>query len=108
MTPRPPPIRRSSTTRSIGARSDFGGSRYSHDGEDDTDDDYVMSRKNSVLEMDPEREEQRRRANEHVAKYVSEKLERVRSKGSVAGEEEDVDEFEAQLDEGSREGTPTK
>ena len=67
-----------------------------------------MSRKNSVLEMDPEREEQRRQANAHVAKYVSEKLEKVRSKGEASDFGEVEDEFEAQLDEGDGEGTPTK
>lgn len=78
-TPKPPPFRRSSTTRSIGARSDFD---TSVDGSEHGDDE----------EQRKEREE----SDAHIAKYVSEKLERVRSNGSEEFDNED--EFEAQLD----------
>lgn len=75
-----PRIRRSSTSRSLGNRSSFNTSING-----DTDADSVVG----------ERERQRSEANFHVANYVTDQLERVRSNDSVAVYE---DEFEAQLD----------
>jgi hypothetical protein len=83
-----PLLRRSSTSRSIGARSDFDASANG-DYEDG-----VCSMGNSTDNM--ERERERNEANAHVAQYVSERLERVRSRDSAAFENED--EYEAQLD----------
>lgn len=77
-------MRRSSTARSMAARSDF-------DGEDD-----ARSIGNSVATENEERLRERREADEHTAHYVSEQLTRVRSHASV--EYEGADEFEAQLD----------
>ncbi len=77
-------MRRSSTARSIGARSDF-------------DADEARSIGNSVETDNPEREKERREADVHTANYVSEQLERVRSHQSA--DFETGDEFEAQLDE---------
>lgn len=79
-----PNMRRSSTARSIAARSDF-----------DLDD--ARSIGNSVEAENPEREKERREADFHTANYVSEQLERVRSHQS-ADFEENGDEYEAQLD----------
>ena len=83
-----PKICRSSTTRSIGARSDFDTSV--------DDDDDVRSRVNSLGPDTEERERERREADEITANYVSEQLSRVRSHQSLI--EDNGDEFEAQLD----------
>jgi len=80
-------MRRSSTARSIGARSDFD---ISVNGDD------ARSIGNSVAPEDAEREKERREADEHTAHYVSEQLSRVRSNQSA--DFETGDEFEAQLD----------
>lgn len=85
---RKPNLRRSSTTRSIGARSDFDIS-VNGGHEDD-------ARSNSVVTDSSERERERKEADSHVAHYVSEQLERVRSHESAVYE--NGDEFEAQLD----------
>ncbi|ORY64370.1 Six-hairpin glycosidase-like protein [Pseudomassariella vexata] len=80
-----PRMRRSSTARSIGARSDFDNSSNG-DGDDDD--------KNSVSGLDPDREHERREADAHMHQYISDQLERVK-----ADEENDVygeaDEYEA-------------
>jgi len=81
-------MRRSSTTRSIGARSDFD---ISVNGDEDT-----RSIGNSVEPDNAERERERREADAHTAHYVSEQLSRVRSHQSA--DFETGDEFEAQLD----------
>lgn len=79
-----PNMRRSSTARSIAARSDF-------------DVDEVRSIGNSVESENAEREKERREADAHTANYVSEQLERVRSHQSAIFDENE-DEYEAQLD----------
>jgi hypothetical protein len=84
-------LRRSSTARSIGARSDFDNTIS---GELDEE---VKSVENSVDSNNTDRDKEKKEADVHTAHYVSEALSRVRSHGSVdfgAG-----DEFEAQLDE---------
>lgn len=80
-------LRRSSTARSIGARSDFDAS---------TNGDDLHSMGNSVGPDTAERERERREADAHTAHYVSEQLSRVRSNQSA--DFETGDEFEAQLD----------
>jgi hypothetical protein len=85
--PEKPKIRRSSTARSMGARSDFDTSE---------DGDHAHSVGNSVATETEERLRERREADAHTAQYVSEQLTRVRSNQSV--EWEGADEFEAQLD----------
>ena len=82
-------MRRSSTSRSLGARSDFD-----HSLKDDEED--MISIGNSVETETAERERERREADAHTANYVSEQLSRVRSNQSA--DFEDGDEFEAQLD----------
>ena len=76
-----PKIRRSSTTRSIGNRSTFHVSTNGDTHDEDDDELY-------------EKERRRSEANEHVANYVTEQLERIQSNESVF----DEDEFEAQLE----------
>lgn len=87
-----PKIRRSSTTRSIGNRSSFNGSANGDlfdEGEDE-----LQSAVGSVRKESKEKERRKSEANEHVAKYVTEQLERIQSNESVF----DEDEFEAQLE----------
>lgn len=89
-----PSLRRSSTNRSIGNKSDLKDSL-----EEDGDlDEAVRSPANSVGPDNFERERERLEANAHTAHYVSNQLERVRSDDSRLFED-NVDEFEAQLDE---------
>lgn len=88
-----PILRRSSTNRSIGNRSDFKSSL-----EDDGDLDELRSPANSVGPDHFEREQERIEANVHTANYVSDQLEQVKSNDSRIFEN-NVDEFEAQLDE---------
>ena len=79
-----PPVRRSSTSRSIGNSNNDSVNGDIHD----------PSVVDSVADTG-DRERRRSEANQHVANYVNEQLERVRSDGSVGAYE---DEFEAQLD----------
>ena len=79
-------MRRSSTSRSMGARSDFDTSVNG--------DDEPRSVGNSIGPEDLERERERREADAHTAHYVSEQLSRVRSNQSA--DYETGDEFEAQ------------
>ena len=82
--PKPRHHRRSSTSRSIGNRSTFNTSvNGDHDAES-------MAYSDDGIEL----ERQKTEANQHVANYVSEQLERVRTREDSAYE----DEFEAQLD----------
>ena len=83
-----PKMRRSSTARSMGARSDFDTSV------DDNDD--ARSIGNSVATETEDHRRERLEADEHTAHYVSEQLSRVRSHQSADFDGED--EFEAQLD----------
>lgn len=80
-----PRIRRSSTSRSIGNRSSFNNSTNGD----------VPAEPVGDHTADPEHERQRMEANQHVANYINDQLQRVRSNESVAVYE---DEFEAQLD----------
>lgn len=77
-------MRRSSTARSIGNRSDFD---HSINGDD-------AQTINSAEPENAEREQERREADVHTAHYVSEQLSRVRSNQSA--DYETGDEFEAQ------------
>jgi len=78
-------MRRSSTNRSMGQRSDFDAS---FNGEEDV---------KSVDTDNEERVKERQEADAHTAHYVSEQLSRVRSNQSIDFDK--GDEFEAQLDE---------
>lgn len=74
-----PRMRRSSTARSIGARSDF--------------DDDARSMTNSVYTDDPERAKERSEADEHMHRYISDELERYKNE-TQTGTYENADEFE--------------
>ncbi|KAF2089915.1 glycoside hydrolase family 63 protein-like protein [Saccharata proteae CBS 121410] len=83
--PQKPQFRRSSTSRSIGMRSDWNDTESNG-----------KPRVNSVGYFDEEALERKRVQDEQVAHYVSDQLERMMS-GESAGKEVD-DELEAQLD----------
>jgi hypothetical protein len=82
-----PRIRRSSTGRSIGARSDYDGSVNGND-------DDARSTTTSIFPEGPERAKEKEEADNHMHQYVSDQLERFRS-GQSAGLAADADEFEA-------------
>lgn len=87
-----PRIRRSSTARSIGARSDFDNAEsngYDDDGYHSTGGGSV------ILNEDPDSLRQKAEADEHMHNYITEQLERVKSE-QVADTYEKGDEFEAQ------------
>lgn len=73
-----PRLRRSSTARSMAARSDFGADG---DDGDDEDDGAARTRRgsSSVILGDPERMRRKAEADAHMHNYVAEQLERVRS-----------------------------
>jgi len=91
---KPSRLRRSSTTRSIGARSDWAD----ENGDDDEEENGFSSAKriNSVGYLDEEALKKKAEIDEKVAHYVSDQLERVRSQDSASHMQ---DELEAQLDE---------
>lgn len=76
-------IRRSSTARSIGARSDFDASINGID--DDTD-----SVSNSVFQDDPDKVKEKEEADSHMHRYISDQLNRYKDE-SLNG---NADEFE--------------
>jgi hypothetical protein len=88
---KPHHLRRSSTSRSIGFRSDWGESA------NEDDDETVSSpanRRGSVGHLDPEAIEQKNAMQERLNHYVSGQLERVKT--GIADVE--TDEFETTLD----------
>lgn len=85
-------LRRSSTTRSIGFRSDWDTSTHG-----DPDEAFsLINRTNSVGYLDEESLKQKTEVDKHVAHYVNDQLERMKSNNSASVNH---DEFEAQLDE---------
>ena len=84
-------MRRSSTSRSIGMRSDYESSMNGDDHHDE-----IRSVQNSVAPETAEHEKERLEHDAHEAHYVSEQLSRVRS--NTSADFENGDEFEAQLD----------
>ncbi|KAK5129828.1 hypothetical protein LTR04_005022, partial [Oleoguttula sp. CCFEE 6159] len=89
---KPHHLRRSSTSRSIGMRSDW------NDEEDDDIDSHSDSRStaraNSIY-LDEETLKKKAEMDEHVAHYVADQLERMKSNDSASQYQ---DEIEAQLD----------
>ncbi|KID62126.1 glycoside hydrolase family 63, partial [Metarhizium brunneum ARSEF 3297] len=86
-TPRSPSmrrIRRSSTARSIGARSDFEASANGVD-------DDAHSVTNSVIHDDSERAREREEADSHLHRYISDQLERYKDESVNGGH---ADEYE--------------
>ena len=87
-------VRRSSTGRSIGNRSSFN---VSANGEEDGQpaDANGINGANGMDGIDGDEKERRSsEANQHIASYVTDQLERLRTNDSVF----DEDEFEAQLE----------
>lgn len=89
-TPAMPRIRRSSTARSLAVRSDFSNGTDA-DEEAADDDAYATPRRRSsqgsVLSMaDPLRAKERADADAHMHHYISEQLERVRSRREEQGD----------------------
>lgn len=72
-------MRRSSTARSISARSDF--------------DDDLRSMTNSVHQDEIERERERSEADEHMHRYITDELNRYKDE-NLSGNYEHADEFE--------------
>jgi hypothetical protein len=101
LSPNMPRLRRSSTNRSIAARSDY--SVNGHDEEDDDDGSMTPgagghARRGSVnpaILNDPERMKERAEADAHLHSYISQQLERVKQERGVE-EWEGADEIEAQ------------
>ena len=86
--PAMPRFRRSSTARSIGARSDFDvGEANGYD--DDHDGGSVTHEDN------PERQREKAEAAEHMHEYIAQQLERVKNE-QIADGYGKGDEFEAQ------------
>lgn len=97
-TPGPNRLRRSSTSRSIGNRSDRDDRSLNGDHESAVEDDVAamsLARKNSVGSMDSEAVKKRQEADTHVAEYVSQQLQHIRTHSTSSTIH---DEFEAQLD----------
>lgn len=89
---KPHHLRRSSTSRSIGFRSDW---ETSTNGDDVEADKSSLNRTNSIGYLDEEGLRQKQAMNQHVANYVSDQLNRIKSGDS---NELDGGEFEATLD----------
>lgn len=81
-----PRVRRSSTSRSIG--------NHASANEDDDEDDDAHTANGSAYTNGDENQRRKSEANEHIAKYVTDQLERIQTSGSVF----DEDEYEAQLE----------
>jgi len=91
-------LRRSSTSRSIGNRSDKDEHSNNGDHEHAIDDDTLVTsvaRKNSVGAMDAAAMKKRQEADQHVADYVTQQLQHIRTHSTSSTVH---DEFEAQLD----------
>lgn len=88
---KPHHLRRSSTARSIGHRSDWG------DHEDEDGAATPLNRQNSVGYLNPQELQQKVEMDQHVAHYVSDQLERLRVSEDAAGDV-DCGEFETSLD----------
>ena len=84
--PEKPRLRRSSTARSIGARSDF-------DSVTNEDDEDARSMSNSVFPEDPERFKEKEEADTHMHRYISDQLNRYRDEDLNASVP-DADELE--------------
>ncbi len=100
LSPNMPRLRRSSTSRSIAARSDFDtGDLNAY--EDEADGDFPR-RSGSVAHLsmlnDPARLRERAEADAHLHTYISQQLEKVRLE-QVANGYSDGNEFEAHAEE---------
>jgi hypothetical protein len=89
---KPHHLRRSSTSRSIGFRSDWEGSATGDDAEGDKS---SLNRTNSIGYLDADALRRKQEMDQHVAHYVSDQLSRIQSGDS---NEFDSGELEASLD----------
>lgn len=80
-------IRRSSTARSIGARSDFDASLNG-------DDDARSTRTSYIFPEDPERAKEREEADSHMHRYISDQLNRYQGQNGTNGYGGDDEEYE--------------
>lgn len=80
-------IRRSSTARSMGARSDFDAS--TNGVEDD-----ALSISNSVFPDDQDKVKEKTEADSHMHRYISDQLSRYKGENGADGSEH-ADEYEA-------------
>lgn len=79
-------VRRYSTARSIGARSDFENSTHG------ADDDDARSTAASVFSDDPERARARSEADDHMHQYISDQLTRYKADNTTGQyDEEDLE-----------------
>lgn len=92
---KPPGLRRSSTTRSIGMRSDWTGS--AHDDEEDNEEAVAspLKRVNSIGYLDADALKRKAEVDEQVAHYIADQLERVKTGRSNSTYD---DELETHLD----------
>ena len=99
MSPTTPRLRRSSTTRSLVARSDFDTNDL-NGYEEEADGSFPVRRGSVAASMfhDPERLKERKEAGEHLHAYISQQLEKVKLEQG-ADSIVDGDEFEAQVSE---------
>lgn len=89
---KPHHLRRSSTSRSIGFRSDWEGSANGDDVEPERSN---LNRTNSIGYLDADALQKKQEMDQHVASYVSDQLSRIKSGDS---NEFDSGELEASLD----------
>ena len=87
-----PRIRRSSTTRSIGHRSDFDTADY-RDYEDESEQPTRRASRAASV-SDPDRLREKAEADKHLHAYISEQLQIVKDKENEERYQE-VEEFEA-------------
>lgn len=99
LSPNMPRLRRSSTSRSLAARSDFDTNDLN--GYDEEADGDFPARRGSVghhMLNDPEKVKERQEADQHLHAYISQQLEKVRLEQSANGYSVG-DEFEAHAEE---------
>lgn len=98
---KPAHLRRSSTSRSIGVRSDWNDSTNGDANGSAIEDEEVepsklkYKRTNSIGYLDAEALKKKAEVDQQVAHYVSDQLERMKSNDSALS---NMDELEAQLD----------
>lgn len=81
-------FRRSSTARSIGARSDFDTSLNGDDDARSTHTGYIFPAE------DPERLKQKEEADSHMHRYISDQLNRYQGQDGNNGYDRDAEEYE--------------
>lgn len=96
LSPNMPRLRRSSTSRSLAARSDFDNNDLN--GYDEEADGNFPVRRGSVLMGDPARVRERQEADQHLHTYITQQLEKVKLEQGADGYSEG-DEFEAHAEE---------